>query len=94
MPSPPKPERKATRSRVNSANLKRLGLNTTNGEPGLANTRLLVNATTGYNFNKTKVRGNTRATKFNPFNRNAMAKLGSLWNNYTRKNKNKKNGNK
>ena len=94
MPSPPKLERKTARSRVNTNNLKKLGLNTNNGEPGLANTRLLVNATTGNNFNKTKVRAKPLATRFNPFNRNAMAKLGSLWNNYTRKNKNKKNGNK
>ena len=100
MPSPPKLERKTARSRVNNTNLKRLGLNNANGEPGLANTKLLVNATTGYNFNKTKVRGNTRATRFNPFNRNAMAKAAAAaapfnWNRFTRKNnKNKKNGNK
>ena len=101
MPSPPKIERKTARSRVNNTNLKRLGLNNTNGEPGLGNTALLVNATTGYNFNKTRaqLKPKAQANKFNPFNRNAMAKAAAAaapyWNRFTRKNnnKNKKNGN-
>jgi len=94
MPSPPKVGKKTARARVSNNNLKRLGLNNNSGELGLGNTAILVNAKTRYNFNNTKVRPNPLPTKFNPFNRNAMAKLGSLWNNYTRKNKNKKNGNK
>lgn len=105
MPSPPKLEKKTARARVNTANLKRLGLNNANGEPGLENTAVLVNATTGYNFNRTRqVKPKPPATRFNPFNRNAMARAVATaapfnWNGFTRKknknkNKNKKNGNK